>query len=170
MQLLKSHGLYLSHQAVLKGEDGGEKRLPSPLPWLSELPQDCCERCAPPYLSVLANKSFVCPQGQRQEVRKLGLVVSLGTGKPPQVPVSSVDVFRPSNPWELAKTVFGARELGKMVVDCVSTGRRGCGKTLWTACREGAKVSGLQLLPFGRKLYFLGTAPTMASSRNGHSG
>lgn len=55
----------------------------------------------------------------------MGLVVSLGTGKPPQVPVSSVDVFRPSNPWELAKTVFGARELGKMVVDCVSTGRRG---------------------------------------------
>lgn len=52
-------------------------------------------------------------------------MVSLGTGKPPQVPVSSVDVFRPSNPWELAKTVFGARELGKMVVDCVSTGRRG---------------------------------------------
>ncbi|XP_065501348.1 85/88 kDa calcium-independent phospholipase A2 isoform X2 [Caloenas nicobarica] len=57
-------------------------------------------------------------KGQKQKVQKLGLVVSLGTGKPPQVPVSSVDVFRPSNPWELAKTVFGARELGKMVVDC----------------------------------------------------
>ncbi|XP_071278950.1 85/88 kDa calcium-independent phospholipase A2 isoform X1 [Agelaius tricolor] len=57
-------------------------------------------------------------KGRKQEVRKLGLVVSLGTGKPPQVAVSSVDVFRPSNPWELAKTVFGARELGKMVVDC----------------------------------------------------
>ncbi|NWR78308.1 PLPL9 phospholipase, partial [Centropus unirufus] len=63
------------------------------------------------------NKTLV-KKGQRQKVRKLGLVVSLGTGKPPQVPVSSVDVFRPSNPWELAKTVFGARELGKMVVDC----------------------------------------------------
>ncbi|KAI6079414.1 85/88 kDa calcium-independent phospholipase A2 isoform X1 [Aix galericulata] len=63
------------------------------------------------------NKSLI-KKGQRQKVRKLGLVVSLGTGKPPQVPVSSVDVFRPSNPWELAKTVFGARELGKMVVDC----------------------------------------------------
>ncbi|NXP32595.1 PLPL9 phospholipase, partial [Leiothrix lutea] len=67
---------------------------------------------------VHEDRSFVCPQGREQEVRKLGLVVSLGTGKPPQVPVSSVDVFRPSNPWELAKTVFGARELGKMVVDC----------------------------------------------------
>uniref|UniRef100_A0A8B9PXL1 phospholipase A2 n=1 Tax=Apteryx owenii TaxID=8824 RepID=A0A8B9PXL1_APTOW len=63
------------------------------------------------------NKTLI-KKGQRQKVRKLGLVVSLGTGKPPQVPVSSVDVFRPSNPWELAKTVFGARELGKMVVDC----------------------------------------------------
>ncbi|NXT21827.1 PLPL9 phospholipase, partial [Syrrhaptes paradoxus] len=63
------------------------------------------------------NKMLI-KKGQRQKVRKLGLVVSLGTGKPPQVPVSSVDVFRPSNPWELAKTVFGARELGKMVVDC----------------------------------------------------
>lgn len=36
------------------------------------------------------------------------------------MPVTCVDVFRPSNPWELAKTVFGAKELGKMVVDCVS--------------------------------------------------
>lgn len=61
------------------------------------------------------------PQGQGHKVKKLSLVVSLGTGKSPQVPVSCVDVFRPSNPWELARTVFGARELGKMVVDCVST-------------------------------------------------
>ncbi|XP_078387740.1 85/88 kDa calcium-independent phospholipase A2 isoform X1 [Cetorhinus maximus] len=57
-------------------------------------------------------------KGKGSQVKKLGIVVSLGTGKPPQVPVTSVDVFRPSNPWELAKTVFGARELGKMVVDC----------------------------------------------------
>lgn len=84
--------------------------------------------------------------------------------------MSSVDVFRPSNPWELAKTVFGARELGKMVVDCVSTGRKGWGKTSGAVCRETAKVSGLQLLPYRRKLYFLGTALTTASSRNGCSG
>uniref|UniRef100_A0A452HN76 phospholipase A2 n=1 Tax=Gopherus agassizii TaxID=38772 RepID=A0A452HN76_9SAUR len=63
------------------------------------------------------NKSL-SQKGQSQQVRKLGVVVSLGTGRPPQVPVRSVDVFRPSNPWELAKTVFGAKELGKMVVDC----------------------------------------------------
>ncbi|KAM8930441.1 85/88 kDa calcium-independent phospholipase A2 isoform 2-T2 [Pelodytes ibericus] len=57
-------------------------------------------------------------QGKGSQVKKLGVVVSLGTGKPPQVQVSSVDVFRPSNPWEMVKTVVGARELGKMVVDC----------------------------------------------------
>ncbi|XP_036747192.2 85/88 kDa calcium-independent phospholipase A2 isoform X2 [Manis pentadactyla] len=57
-------------------------------------------------------------KGQGNKVKKLSIVVSLGTGKSPQVPVTCVDVFRPSNPWELAKTVFGAKELGKMVVDC----------------------------------------------------
>ncbi|XP_058164788.1 85/88 kDa calcium-independent phospholipase A2 isoform X3 [Dasypus novemcinctus] len=57
-------------------------------------------------------------KGQGHKVKKLSLVVSLGTGRSPQVPVTCVDVFRPSNPWELAKTVFGAKELGKMVVDC----------------------------------------------------
>lgn len=31
-----------------------------------------------------------------------------------------MDVFRPSNPLELAKTFVGAKELGKMLVDCVS--------------------------------------------------
>lgn len=125
MQLLKSCGLQLSHQAVLRGRMGEEKAAePFALAFRAS-PGSCCERHAPLSLLVLANRSFLCPQGQKHEVRKLGVVVSLGTGKPPQVPVSSVDVFRPSNPWELAKTVFGARELGKMVVDCVSTGRRG---------------------------------------------
>ncbi|KAM9228777.1 85/88 kDa calcium-independent phospholipase A2 isoform 3-T3 [Dugong dugon] len=57
-------------------------------------------------------------KGQGHKVKKLAIVVSLGTGRSPQVPVTCVDVFRPSNPWELAKTVFGAKELGKMVVDC----------------------------------------------------
>uniref|UniRef100_A0A8C4DME5 phospholipase A2 n=1 Tax=Dicentrarchus labrax TaxID=13489 RepID=A0A8C4DME5_DICLA len=57
--------------------------------------------------------------------KKLGIVVSLGTGKPPQVVVSSVDVFRPSNPLELAKSFVGAKELGKMLVDCC-TDSDGC--------------------------------------------
>ncbi|XP_041959745.1 85/88 kDa calcium-independent phospholipase A2 isoform X2 [Alosa sapidissima] len=64
-------------------------------------------------------------QGRDVEVRKLGVVLSLGTGKPPQVAVSSVDVFRPSNPLELAKSFVGAKELGKMLVDCC-TDSDGC--------------------------------------------
>ncbi|KAH0616893.1 hypothetical protein JD844_028348 [Phrynosoma platyrhinos] len=63
------------------------------------------------------NKHLI-QNGQGHKVKRLGVVVSLGAGKAPQVPVSSVDVFRPSNPWELAKTVYGAKELGKLVVDC----------------------------------------------------
>ncbi|XP_022594074.1 85/88 kDa calcium-independent phospholipase A2 isoform X2 [Seriola dumerili] len=64
-------------------------------------------------------------EGHREEIKKLGIVVSLGTGKPPQVVVSSVDVFRPSNPLELAKSFVGAKELGKMLVDCC-TDSDGC--------------------------------------------
>uniref|UniRef100_A0AAZ3QAH1 phospholipase A2 n=1 Tax=Oncorhynchus tshawytscha TaxID=74940 RepID=A0AAZ3QAH1_ONCTS len=68
------------------------------------------------------NKSL---KGRGLEVQRLGVVVSLGTGKPPQVVVNSVDVFRPSNPLELAKSFVGAKELGKMLVDCC-TDSDGC--------------------------------------------
>lgn len=64
-------------------------------------------------------------QGREVDTRRLGVVLSLGTGKPPQVAVSSVDVFRPSNPLELAKSFVGAKELGKMLVDCC-TDSDGC--------------------------------------------
>ncbi|XP_071359714.1 85/88 kDa calcium-independent phospholipase A2 isoform X2 [Trachinotus anak] len=64
-------------------------------------------------------------EGHGEGIKKLGIVVSLGTGKPPQVGVTSVDVFRPSNPLELAKSFVGARELGKMLVDCC-TDSDGC--------------------------------------------
>ncbi|XP_018615315.2 85/88 kDa calcium-independent phospholipase A2 isoform X1 [Scleropages formosus] len=70
------------------------------------------------------NKSLRA-QGRGAEVQKLGVVVSLGTGKPPQVAVNSVDVFRPSNPLEIAKTIVGAKELGKMLIDCC-TDSDGC--------------------------------------------
>ncbi|KAM9315115.1 85/88 kDa calcium-independent phospholipase A2 isoform 2-T2 [Pholidichthys leucotaenia] len=62
---------------------------------------------------------------REEDIKKLGVVVSLGTGKPPQVVVNSVDVFRPSNPLELAKTFVGVKELGKMLVDCC-TDSDGC--------------------------------------------
>ncbi|CAL8332477.1 unnamed protein product [Lota lota] len=74
-------------------------------------------------------------EGRGHEVQKLGIVVSLGTGKPPQVVVSSVDVFRPSNPLELAKSFVGAKELGKMLVDCC-TDSDGCAVDRATAWCE----------------------------------
>ncbi|KAK1341605.1 hypothetical protein QTO34_018020 [Cnephaeus nilssonii] len=52
-------------------------------------------------------------KGQGHKVKKLSIVVSLGTGKSPQMPVTCVDVFRPSNPWELAKTVFWGQGTGQ---------------------------------------------------------
>lgn len=70
------------------------------------------------------NKSLKAER-RTEEVSQLGIVVSLGTGKPPQVVVNSVDVFRPSNPVELAKSIIGAKELGKMLVDCC-TDSDGC--------------------------------------------
>ncbi|KAI3353445.1 hypothetical protein L3Q82_019970 [Scortum barcoo] len=62
----------------------------------------------PPYATSATFKPLTIPQG-----------------KPPQVVVSSVDVFRPSNPLELAKSFVGAKELGKMLVDCC-TDSDGC--------------------------------------------
>uniref|UniRef100_A0A8C5GSW9 phospholipase A2 n=1 Tax=Gouania willdenowi TaxID=441366 RepID=A0A8C5GSW9_GOUWI len=64
-------------------------------------------------------------KGRGKDTKKLGMVLSLGTGKPPQVEVSSVNVFRPSNPLELAKSLVGAKELLKMLVDCC-TDSDGC--------------------------------------------
>ncbi|XP_047433382.1 85/88 kDa calcium-independent phospholipase A2-like [Mugil cephalus] len=42
-----------------------------------------------------------------------------------EVVVSSVDVFQPSNPLELAKSFVKAKELGKMLMDCC-TDSDGC--------------------------------------------
>uniref|UniRef100_A0A8C5GTC0 phospholipase A2 n=1 Tax=Gouania willdenowi TaxID=441366 RepID=A0A8C5GTC0_GOUWI len=70
------------------------------------------------------NKALTA-EGRGKDTKKLGMVLSLGTGKPPQVEVSSVNVFRPSNPLELAKSLVGAKELLKMLVDCC-TDSDGC--------------------------------------------
>lgn len=85
-------------------------------------------------------------QGREVEVCRLGVVVSLGTGKPPQVAVTSVDVFRPSNPLELAKTFFGVKELGKMLVDCC-TDSDGCAVDRASAWCEMADINYHRLSP-----------------------
>uniref|UniRef100_A0A7N9APQ7 phospholipase A2 n=1 Tax=Mastacembelus armatus TaxID=205130 RepID=A0A7N9APQ7_9TELE len=78
-----------------------------------------------PTLDAIFVKHFLLDHSFIYDIKKLGIVVSLGTGKPPQVAVNSVDVFRPSNPLELAKSFVGVKELGKMLVDCC-TDSDGC--------------------------------------------
>uniref|UniRef100_A0A673GIC2 phospholipase A2 n=1 Tax=Sinocyclocheilus rhinocerous TaxID=307959 RepID=A0A673GIC2_9TELE len=85
-------------------------------------------------------------QGRESEVCRLGAVVSLGTGKPPQVAVNSVDVFRPSNPLELAKTFVGVKELGKMLVDCC-TDSDGCAVDRARAWCEMADINYHRMSP-----------------------
>ncbi|XP_027024276.2 85/88 kDa calcium-independent phospholipase A2 isoform X2 [Tachysurus fulvidraco] len=91
------------------------------------------------------NKSLKA-QGQGDEECRLGVVVSLGTGKPPQVQVNSVDVFRPSNPLELAKSFVGVKELGKMLVDCC-TDSDGCAVDRARAWCEMTDISYQRLSP-----------------------
>lgn len=85
-------------------------------------------------------------QGRESEVCRLGVVVSLGTGRPPQVTVNSVDVFRPSSPLELAKTFAGVRGLGKMLVDCC-TDSDGCAVDRARAWCEMADINYHRLSP-----------------------
>ncbi|XP_058238042.1 85/88 kDa calcium-independent phospholipase A2 isoform X3 [Hemibagrus wyckioides] len=91
------------------------------------------------------NKSLKA-QGRGDEVSRLSVVVSLGTGKPPQVAVNSVDVFRPSNPLELAKSFVGVKELGKMLVDCC-TDSDGCAVDRARAWCEMADINYQRLSP-----------------------
>uniref|UniRef100_UPI00358E67F7 85/88 kDa calcium-independent phospholipase A2 isoform X3 n=1 Tax=Myxine glutinosa TaxID=7769 RepID=UPI00358E67F7 len=57
-------------------------------------------------------------EGKMDLVVPPAIVLSLGTGKPPQEKVCGVDVYRPTGPIDVVRTVFGARELGRMLVDC----------------------------------------------------
>lgn len=50
-----------------------------------------------------------------------GLVVSLGTGVPPPMRVTSFDVFKPDSIWDATNVLMGARALGELLVDQVCT-------------------------------------------------
>ena len=50
-----------------------------------------------------------------------GLVVSLGTGVPPPMHVASFDVFKPESIWDATNVLLGARALGELLVDQVTT-------------------------------------------------
>ena len=57
--------------------------------------------------------------GKGSSTRRLGTVVSFGTGRPPIVPVKTVDVFMPESMFSLetAKAVLGAKNLGTLLVE-----------------------------------------------------
>ena len=54
--------------------------------------------------------------------KKIGLVFSVGTGKPPEVPVTNIDVLRPTTMGDMAKIAFGAQALVEIMVEQVSIG------------------------------------------------
>ncbi|CAB4016713.1 85 88 kDa calcium-independent phospholipase A2 isoform X2 [Paramuricea clavata] len=49
--------------------------------------------------------------------KKVGLVFSLGTGVPPEVPVTNIDVLRPTSVSDVAKIAFGAQALVEILVE-----------------------------------------------------
>ena len=62
---------------------------------------------------------YLHSQNEMDKVHPLGCVVSLGTGRVPEVQVDHVDVFRPENIFDAAKAVKGASTLGYLLVDQV---------------------------------------------------
>ena len=62
---------------------------------------------------------FHVSQGQGSRVQPMHVVVSLGTGKMPVQEVKNVDVYRPEGIFDVAKVVFGARELAELMIDQV---------------------------------------------------
>jgi hypothetical protein len=58
-------------------------------------------------------------QGKSSVVRPIHVVVSLGTGRIPPVPVSAVDVYKPEGLFDIVKVATGAKNLGQMLVETV---------------------------------------------------
>ncbi|KAG7209963.1 hypothetical protein KM043_011552 [Ampulex compressa] len=54
---------------------------------------------------------------REEEVMPLSLVVSLGTGLVPVLPLADIDIFRPESLWDTAKFAMGISALGNLLVD-----------------------------------------------------
>ena len=52
--------------------------------------------------------------------KKIGLVFSVGTGRPPVATVTNIDVLRPTTVGDVAKVAFGAQALVEILVEQVS--------------------------------------------------
>ncbi|XP_050391680.2 85/88 kDa calcium-independent phospholipase A2 [Patella vulgata] len=59
------------------------------------------------------------------QIRPLGCVISVGTGRLPETEVKNVDVFRPEGLFDAARSVLGLSALGNLIVDqaTISEGR-----------------------------------------------
>lgn len=148
-----------------------------PLWWISKLAMqrlrrkcmegDVCWECSA--LIVGPCKQIFClSTGSDAGSKKIGVGGLPGDGEAPTGTSELRGCFPPLQPLGAGKDCLwsqGARQDGGGLCEYWN---EGWGKTPGAACREGAKVSSFQLLPFGRKLYLLGTA--LISSRNGHSG
>lgn len=75
-----------------------------------------------PTLDVLAeiNQYNLGLEQNNMPSENLGLVVSLGTGRPPTVPIKSVDVFRPDSLLDVARCAAGVSTLGNLILSQVT--------------------------------------------------
>ncbi|KAF8777128.1 85/88 kDa calcium-independent phospholipase like protein [Argiope bruennichi] len=55
--------------------------------------------------------------GQADQINNIKVVVSMGTGRPPLVPVNTIDVFRPDTLWGACRMALGVTNLGQLLVD-----------------------------------------------------
>ncbi|CAL1282723.1 unnamed protein product [Larinioides sclopetarius] len=55
--------------------------------------------------------------GQTDQISNIKVVVSMGTGRPPLVPVNTIDVFRPDTLWGACRMALGVTNLGQLLVD-----------------------------------------------------
>jgi len=58
-------------------------------------------------------------QGQSETARPIHVVVSLGTGRLPVKAVNVCDVYQPEGIFDIAKVVYGAKNLAELFVDQV---------------------------------------------------
>lgn len=64
--------------------------------------------------------SALCNENLDSEVVRIGCVLSVGTGKSPDIPVQSrTDVGIPANPFDAVWKILALRELSNMLVDQV---------------------------------------------------
>ncbi|KAJ8263914.1 hypothetical protein GJAV_G00143030 [Gymnothorax javanicus] len=81
------------------------------------------------------NKDLIA-KGRESEVKRLGVVVSMGTGKPPQVEGDPADIFKSYKPWKIPEMVKEAEELVSILLDCCTRTESCCVDTARAWCEQ----------------------------------